>query len=76
MFYERESSVIEAVINGANAGLKLAVGVVALLIAFLGLVAVIDFISVGAGEKPNGLFSTDTDWTLKCATPRNRPAMT
>jgi CNT family concentrative nucleoside transporter len=64
-YYEKESSVIEAVINGANAGLKLAVGVVALLIAFLGLVALLDFISTGAGTKINGLLSINIDWSLK-----------
>jgi CNT family concentrative nucleoside transporter len=64
-YYEKESSVIEAIINGANAGLKLAVGVVALLIAFLGLVALLDFISTGAGTKINGLLSMNIDWSLK-----------
>jgi len=42
--YERESGAIEAIINGAMAGVKLVVGIVALLIAFLGLVALIDMI--------------------------------
>jgi len=40
--YERESSIIEAIINGANAGLKLIFGIVALLIAFLGILALLD----------------------------------
>jgi CNT family concentrative nucleoside transporter len=40
--YERESSIIEAIINGANAGLKLIFGIVALLIAFLGILALFD----------------------------------
>lgn len=40
--YERESSAIEAIINGAMAGVKLVVGVVALLIAFLGILALLD----------------------------------
>jgi len=40
--YERESSAVEAVIAGAMAGVKLVVGIVALLIAFLGLVAMAD----------------------------------
>jgi CNT family concentrative nucleoside transporter len=40
--YERESSVMEAIINGANAGLKLIFGIVALLIAFLGILALFD----------------------------------
>jgi CNT family concentrative nucleoside transporter len=63
--YEKESSVIEAIINGANAGLKLAVGVVALLVAFLGLVALADFISAGLGAKVNGLVGLNIDWSLK-----------
>ncbi|MBN1815976.1 MAG: hypothetical protein JW828_01360 [Sedimentisphaerales bacterium] len=40
--YERESSAIEAIINGAMAGVKLVVGIVALLIAFLGILALLD----------------------------------
>jgi CNT family concentrative nucleoside transporter len=42
--YEKESSVMEAVIKGANEGMKLVLGIVALLIAFLGIVALIDMI--------------------------------
>jgi len=64
-YYEKESSMIEAIINGANAGLKLAVGVVALLVAFLGLVALADFISSGAGAKVNELIGLNIDWSLK-----------
>lgn len=64
-WYEKESSVIEAIINGANAGLKLAVGVVALLVAFLGLVALADFIFTGAGAKVNGVIGLNIDWSLK-----------
>lgn len=48
--YERESSLMEAVINGANAGLRLVAGIVAMLLAFLGLVALFDlFLSWGGG---------------------------
>lgn len=64
-YYERESSLIEAIINGANAGLKLAVGVVALLIAFLGLVALADFVFTGAGGKVNEFIGINIDWSLK-----------
>jgi len=45
--YERESSAVEAVIAGAMAGVRLVVGIVALLIAFLGLVAVADLVYKG-----------------------------
>lgn len=40
--YERESNVIEAAINGATAGGKLMLGVIVMLMAFLGLVALIN----------------------------------
>ncbi len=43
-FYEREKSVFEAIISGANAGVRMVVGIVALLIAVLGLVALIDLL--------------------------------
>ena len=49
--YQRESGAIEAVINGAMAGVKMLVGICALLIAFLGLIAVIDLALGAAGTK-------------------------
>ncbi|MBE0536945.1 MAG: nucleoside transporter [Phycisphaerae bacterium] len=47
--YERESGPIEAIINGAMAGVKLVVGVCALLIALLGMLAVLDLFLGWAG---------------------------
>jgi CNT family concentrative nucleoside transporter len=64
-FYEKESSVIEASINGANAGLRLVGGIIALLVAFLGLVALADFIFTGAGARINELVGISMDWSLK-----------
>jgi len=40
--YEKEKSLFEAIINGANAGVKMIVGIAALLIAVLGLVVLKD----------------------------------
>ncbi|MDT8445448.1 MAG: nucleoside transporter C-terminal domain-containing protein [bacterium] len=45
--YEKESNLFEAVINGAQNGVQLIVGVAALLIAVLGLVALLDLIFGG-----------------------------
>ncbi len=45
--YERESSVFEAIINGSNQGLKLVAGIAALLLAILGLVALVDSVLGG-----------------------------
>jgi len=49
--YERHSSAIEAVIAGAMAGVKLVVGICALLIAFLGLIALVNLL-FGAVHGP------------------------
>lgn len=51
--YEREPNVFASVINGANDGLKLVFGIVALLIAVLGLVALVNLM-LGFGV---GLFN-------------------
>jgi len=64
-FYERERSLFEAIINGANAGVKMIVGIVALLIAILGLVALIDLGLAALGARINLLFGFEGQWSLK-----------
>jgi len=54
-FYEKENNLFEAIINGANAGVKMIVGIVALLIAVLGLVTLVDL----------GLSALGPAWSLK-----------
>ncbi len=49
--YDRESGAVEAIINGAMAGVKLVVGVCALLIAFLGMIALVN-LALGACGLP------------------------
>jgi concentrative nucleoside transporter, CNT family len=63
--YTRESNLIEAVIGAANAGVKLIVGIVALLIAVLGLVALADLFLTGIGGHVNALTGAAIDWSLK-----------
>ena len=63
--YTREPNLFEAIINGANAGVKLIVGIVALLIAVLGLVALADLFLTGAGRHVNALLGLGIDWSLK-----------
>jgi len=48
--WQRESGAIDSIISGAMAGVKLLVGIVALLIAFLGLIAIVDLMLAPAGE--------------------------
>jgi len=64
-YYEKESSIIEATMNGANAGTQLAIGIVTMLLAFLGIVALIDFILTGIGLKIDNLIGVHIDWSLK-----------
>jgi concentrative nucleoside transporter, CNT family len=63
--YERESNLFEAIINGANAGVKVVVGIAALLLAVLGLIALADMGFVFAGGKINALLAVHIDWSLK-----------
>ncbi|MBI5213633.1 MAG: nucleoside transporter [Nitrospirae bacterium] len=63
--YEKESSIMEALIKGANEGVKMIVGIVALLLAFLGIVALVDYILTGTGTTINNLIGIQMDWSLK-----------
>ncbi len=63
--YEKESTIIEAIINGANEGVKMVIGIMALLLAFLGLVALIDFFFKGVGFNINKLLDIHVDWSLE-----------
>jgi len=61
----REKNLFEAIINGANLGVKLIVGIVALLIAVLGLVALLDQVLGYVGGHLNSLMNLNFDWSLK-----------
>ena len=62
--YDRENNLVEAIINGANSGVRLIVGIVALLLAFLGLVALMDLILGVLGGWINGWFDWEIDFSL------------
>jgi CNT family concentrative nucleoside transporter len=63
-YYERESSLFEAIINGANAGVRMIAGIVALLIAVLGLVALVDLVLSSVGDSLNPMLGTQGRWSL------------
>jgi len=63
--YEKESTVMEAIIGGANEGAKMVLGIVTLLLAFLGIVALTDSVLGGAGLRLNSLFGFQMDWSLE-----------
>lgn len=64
-YYEREASLFEAVIKGANEGLKMIAGIVALLIAVLGLVSLFELLLTAIGSRINGAFGWHIGWSLK-----------
>ncbi|MBN2432057.1 MAG: nucleoside transporter, partial [Acidobacteria bacterium] len=55
----------EAIINGANAGVQVVIGVAAMLIAVLGLVALLDLGLTHAGDALNGWLGLQVDWSLR-----------
>lgn len=63
--YEKENNIFEAIINGANSGVKLVVGICALLLAFLGMVALVDKIFLFLGGMLNNWTGWQIDWSLK-----------
>jgi len=64
-YYEKNSGLFEAIINGANAGVRMIVGITALLIAVLGLVALVDLLLGGLGAWINPVFGWQGQWSLR-----------
>jgi CNT family concentrative nucleoside transporter len=64
-FYEKENSLFEAVINGANTGVRMIVGIAALLIAVIGMVALIDLILGSIGSPVNTVLNLEGTWSLR-----------
>lgn len=63
--YEKEAGLFEAIINGANAGVRMIVGITALLIAVLGLVALVNLGLSSLGDMANPRFGWESQWSLK-----------
>ncbi len=62
---ERESSLFEAIINAANTGIRVIVGISGLLLAVLGLVALADLLLSGIGGYLNALLGTAIPCTFR-----------
>ncbi len=63
--YEKEENLILAIINGAKSGLQLLGGIITLLLAFLGLLALLDLILGWFGGHLNQWFGWNLDWSFK-----------
>ena len=64
-YHEKDGSLFEAIINGANSGVRMIVGISALLIAVLGLVALLDLALGGVGNLINPRLGWEGQWSLK-----------
>jgi len=64
-YYEKDGSLFEAIINGANAGVRMIAGIVALLIAVLGLVALVDLGLSSLGNLVNPQLGLEGQWSLR-----------
>ncbi|OGD26275.1 MAG: nucleoside transporter [Candidatus Aminicenantes bacterium RBG_13_63_10] len=63
--YEREDNFVTALINGGNAGLRLLGGIAAMLMAFLGLLALLDLVLGWFGGHLNSWLGWHVHWSLK-----------
>ena len=63
--YEREDNLILAIINGAKSGLQLLGGIITLLLAFLGLLALLDLALGWFGGYLNQWFGWHLDWSFQ-----------
>jgi CNT family concentrative nucleoside transporter len=63
--YEREDNLIMAIITGANSGLRFLGGIVALLLAFLGVVALINLVLGQLAIPLNNWFGWNVDISLE-----------
>ncbi len=63
--YDREENLILAIINGAKSGLQLLGGIITLLLAFLGLLALLDLVLGWFGGYLNQWFGWQLDWSFK-----------
>jgi CNT family concentrative nucleoside transporter len=63
--YERDDNLILAIINGAKSGLQLLGGIITLLLAFLGLLALLDLMLGWFGGYLNQWFGWHLNWSFQ-----------
>jgi len=63
--YTKEDNLIMAIVKGANSGLQYLGGIITLLLAFLGLLALLDLILGWFGGNLNSLLGLQFDWSFR-----------
>jgi CNT family concentrative nucleoside transporter len=64
-YYEKEDNLIMSIINGAWSGLRLLGGIISLLLAFLGILALLDLVLGWFGGYLNSWFGWHLEWSFK-----------
>ncbi|MDR2117496.1 MAG: hypothetical protein LBP87_14060 [Planctomycetaceae bacterium] len=64
-YYEKDSSLVDAMLSGSEAGFKTVVGVSTLLIAAVGLLAVGDLVIDIIGRHVNSIFGWEFTWSIQ-----------
>lgn len=59
--FERENTIIEAILSGGESGFKMLVGITCMLIAVVGLLAIANAILGGCGN----VFGSETEWRIE-----------
>jgi concentrative nucleoside transporter, CNT family len=65
IWYDPSDSAVESVINGATDGGKMVFGIMTMLLAVLGLVGLLNFLSTSVGGWINAALGTKWDFTLQ-----------
>jgi concentrative nucleoside transporter, CNT family len=63
--YEKEDNLILAIINGSKSGLQLLGGIITLLLAFLGILALLDLVLGWFGGYLNSWLGWHVEWSFK-----------
>jgi CNT family concentrative nucleoside transporter len=63
--YQREENLMMAIIQGANNGVRYLVGIAALLLAFLGILALLDSVLGWFGGHLNALLGIQFEWSFR-----------
>jgi len=64
-FVSEHNGLFESIISGSNAGLRMVAGIVAMLVAILGLVALVDLGLERIGSLVNRVLETKGTWSLR-----------
>ena len=63
--FDRENSFVEAILTGGETGFKMIVGIVSMLVAVVGLLAIANLLVSWCGDQVNPLFGFTGNWSIE-----------